>query len=226
MNYAPLEKIITYVFKDKALLKQALTHSSISKNHLERHEFLGDAVLGLVIAKALFLQFPDSAEGELSKMRANLVCKQALLDIATLWGLADYLAVGAGERDQDGALKSESIAANAVEAVIGAVFQDSGWFEVEQVVKSAWAEKLQESNTHDLRDAKSKLQEITQGNALGLPHYRIEDLGVQQSPRFKASCILNSYVLGVGMGERKKTAEIMAAEQALKHQTIGELTAG
>lgn len=225
MNYALFEKEIGYIFENKSLLKQALTHASVAEKHLERHEFLGDAVLGLVIAQCLFEMFPDVSEGELSKMRANLVCKQALLDIATKWQLAGVLDVGAGERERDGTLKSISIAANAVEAVIGAVFQDSGWSDACAVVKISWQEKLGQASLLDLRDAKSQLQELTQAHNMGLPQYTIQDLGVQVSPRFKASCSLNHVALGEGKGSRKKTAEIQAAEQALLHPNIRELMA-
>ncbi|MDX8383847.1 MAG: ribonuclease III domain-containing protein, partial [Ghiorsea sp.] len=135
---SPLEKVIGYSFKNSKLLTRALTHASKSPTHLERQEFLGDAVLGLVIADYLHKAYPDSAEGDLSKMRANLVCKSALLDVAKQWSLAEHLFVGDGERAQGGGLKSASISANAVESVIGAVFQDAGWKDAQDVVLGAW----------------------------------------------------------------------------------------
>ncbi len=222
--HSSLEKTIGYHFKDKALLARALTHASKSTQHLERQEFLGDAVLGLTIADYLFQNYPDSAEGDLSKMRANLVCKPALLSIAGQWELARYLNVGDGERSPSGELKSESIAANAVESVIGAVFQDAGWDYARQVVLQAWAKELKQAKPVNLRDAKSQLQEITQAHALGLPVYEIEDLGLNQTPRFQASCYIQKECLGVAQGNRKKEAELNAAKIAIESSALARLT--
>jgi len=223
LNYERLESKIGYVFTDKSILNKALTHASKSQSHLERQEFLGDAVLGLSIAEYLYQQYPDVAEGDLSKMRANLVCKTALLDIAKAWQLSKYLNVGDGERTAKGELKSQSIAANAVEAVIGAVFLDAGWETAKQVLLKAWADLIEQVEPIDLRDAKSELQELTQANRLGLPTYIITDLGVQKSPRFQAECLLNQLRLGMGRGERKKTAELNAAKEALLGKALIQL---
>jgi len=210
-----LEDKLGYHFKDKLLLEKALTHASKSPNHLERQEFLGDAVLGLVIADYLYHCYPNLAEGDLSKMRANLVCKSALLQIAQLWNIDSYLNVGDGERNKNGGLKSESIAANAVESVLGAVFEDAGFADVKTLILSAWLPLLQHVQPINLRDAKSQLQELTQAKALGLPNYVLHDLGVTVSPRFQAVCFLNKQKLGEGAGNRKKEAELEAAQQAL-----------
>jgi len=217
---SPLEKKIGYNFNDKFLLQQALTHASKSPQHLERQEFLGDAVLGLTISEYLFQHYPDSAEGDLSKMRANLVCKRALLAVAKDWQLALHLNVGDGERTKQGKLKSESIAANAVESVIGAVFQDGGWDEARKVIIKAWKATLKDVKPVNLRDAKSQLQEITQAHGLGLPLYEVKDLGLNAKPRFQATCILQSKCLGIGLGDRKKSAEIHAASLALKNNAL------
>ncbi len=215
-----LEETIGYSFKDKSILQRALTHASKSSQHLERQEFLGDAVLGLTIASYLFKQFPDLAEGDLSKMRANLVCKSTLLQIARAWDLAGFLEVGDGERSPRGELKSQSIAANAVESVIGAVFQDSNWDEARSVVLKAWSAQLKAVNPDNLRDAKSKLQELTQGLALGLPSYAVEDLGLNKPQRFQAKCFVQGNCLGTGKGARKKEAELNAAAAALKSKPL------
>ena len=220
---SPLEKEIGYTFKNYELLTRALTHASKSPTHLERQEFLGDAVLGLVVANYLHHTYPDSTEGDLSKMRANLVCKRALLDVAKQWSLARYLVVGDGERTKSGNLKSPSISANAVESVIGAVFQDSGWHDAQDVVLRAWKSLLVHVEPINLRDAKSELQELSQSRALGLPVYEIEDLGLNQLPRFQATCFLKNTRLGVGCGERKKTAEIQAAAAALASNKLKAL---
>jgi len=218
-----LEKKIGHVFKKKYLLNKALTHASKSEMHLERQEFLGDSVLGLVITTYLYQNYPDLAEGDLSKMRANLVCKSALLEIARQWKLGSFLNVGAGEMNSDGSIRSESIVANAVESVIGAVFEDAGWEAAQKLVLHAWAEQLAVVQPINLRDAKSELQELTQGLGLGLPDYDLKDFGSQQSPRFYAVCSLNGVKLGEGSGQRKKEAEIKAAKLALQSTAVAEL---
>ncbi len=223
MNLGTFEHTIGYTFKQPGLLKRALTHASKSSEHLERQEFLGDAVLGLVIAEYLFQQFPDSDEGDLSKMRANMVCKQALLKVSQSWELDALLEVGDGERKKHGGLKSISIAANAVEAVIGAVFEDKGFQQAKDIVLKAWKPLLKDVQPINLRDAKSALQELTQSKALGLPRYVIEDFGTLHSPRFQAVCLLGEERLGSGLGERKKEAEINAAQDALNSKKIKNL---
>ena len=125
------------------------------------------------------------------------------------------LNVGDGERKGSG-IKSVSIAANAVEAIIGAVFSDGGWLEARRVVLQAWEPMLRTMGKADLRDAKSRLQELTQSEGWGLPVYQVTDLGVEKKPRFQAPCYVNEKQMGLGTGERKKTAEINAAEQALE----------
>jgi len=218
-----LEQIIGYTFHDISILNKALTHASKASEHLERQEFLGDAVLGLIISEYLYHQYPQLNEGTLSKMKANLVCKDALLHVAKSWKLASFLNVGDGERDKAGHLKSPSIAANAVESIIGAVFLDAGWQQAKQLVLNAWENLIKQIEPSNLRDAKSKLQELTQANKLGLPRYTITDLGIQSSPRFKAECMLQGKCLGIGLGERKKQAELEAASQALSSSVMRSL---
>ncbi len=220
MKQQNLEQIIGYTFKDTSILNKALTHASKAPEHLERQEFLGDAVLGLIISEHLYRQYPQLNEGALSKMKANLVCKDALLEVAIFWKLSSFLNVGEGERDKQGRLKSPSIAANAVESIIGAVFLDASWDEAKQLVLKAWENLINQVEPSDLRDAKSKLQELTQANKLGLPNYIISDLGMQSSPRFKAACMLQEKCLGTGLGDRKKSAELQAASQALTSHVI------
>lgn len=190
-----------------------MTHRSYGAEHMERLEFLGDAVLGLIMAEHLHRNFPQAAEGELSRMRATLVCKKSLGEVADRWRLADCLVVGEGERSAHG-IRSPSIAANAVEAVIGAVFEDGGWEAARATVLQAWQEMLAGADTADSRDAKTRLQELTQGKGWGLPEYLVTDMGTDRSPRFEAVCSVNGERLGKGRGERKKLAELAAAEQA------------
>jgi len=216
-----LESCIAYSFSDRQLLNRALTHRSamqaLGGTHLERLEFLGDAVLGLVISEYLHDTFPDKPEGDLSRMRSVLVRKQGLFEVAETWQLVDYLCVGDSERDGKGrGIKSPSIAANAVEAVIGAVFEDGGWEPARAVVKRAWGPMLKGIGEIDTLDAKSRLQELTQAHDWGLPEYALVDLGAGVSLRFEASCRVRGELLGSGKGERKKQAETEAAEQAYR----------
>ena len=211
---ARLEAKIGYRFSDADLLERALTHRSMTDLHMERQEFLGDAVLGLVISQYLHHHYPELPEGKLSRMRSALVRKESLYEVALVWKLTQYLHVGESERMVGGGIKSPSIAANAVEAVIGAVFQDGGWEAARKLVLQAWKNMIKDIGQVDTRDAKSRLQEFTQAKAWGLPEYELLDRGVGKSPRFEAKCRVNGELAGSGFGERKKIAEIEAAEQA------------
>lgn len=209
-----LQEGMGYHFHDDGLLKRALTHSSASEHHMERLEFLGDAVLGLVISQALHSRFPDAPEGDLSRMRAALVRKEGLLRIADRWALERVVCVGGSQKGTTG-IKSKSITANAVEAIIGAVFEDGGWDAARRVVQAAWQDALACVDVESSRDAKSRLQELTQGKGWGLPEYRVVDHGVDSQPRFEAICLVNGSRSGSGGGARKKSAELAAAEAAL-----------
>jgi len=210
-------KRIGHTFSQPALLERALTHRSSSSTHMERLEFLGDAVLGLVVSEYLHATFPDTDEGALSRMRASLVRRESLAVIAGQWQLAPVLRVGEGERDSAGNIKSPSIPANAVEAVIGAVFVDGGWEAARAVVLAAWENLFRHADTADARDAKTRLQEYTQAKGWGLPEYVVADAGAGASPRFMAECWVNGKLLGRGSGDRKKEAETQAAAKACEY---------
>jgi len=215
LPYEEFKRRIDTQFTDEKLLLRALTHCSHSSEHMERLEFLGDAVLGLAVAEYLHDLFPGEAEGQLSRLRAGLVCKESLYKVAQSWELELYIRVGEGERSLSG-IKSRSIVANAVEAVIGAVFKDAGWSAAQSLILQAWEPLLKQMNISDARDAKSRLQEYTQGKAWGLPEYKVQDLGVNSEPRFEAQCWVKNKLRGRGLGLRKKQAELSAAEDALK----------
>ena len=216
-NFAAVQKRIGYTFSDCHLLQRALTHRSAPQAlhgmHMERLEFLGDAVLGLVVSELLHTLFPNKAEGDLSRMRSLLVRRESLLKVAESWRLASHLIVGESEKHGH-SIKSPSIAANAVEAVIGAAFEDGGWVQARNIIRAAWQPLLADIGRVDARDAKSRLQELTQANSWGLPEYRVTDHGVGTSPRFTAACYVEGKVTGRGSGVRKKLAEIAAAEEA------------
>ncbi|MDX8388848.1 MAG: ribonuclease III [Mariprofundaceae bacterium] len=213
-NFSELESHLAYTFTQPTLLQRALTHRSAVEIHQERMEHLGDAALGLVITEFLYAAYPDSHEGELSRLRAAVVCRSALFEVALGWQLGHYLHVGSGERDIEGKIKSTSIIANSVEAVIGAIFEDGGWAAAREVVLKHWQPLLEHINLDDVHDAKSRLQELTQAKGWGLPEYRIVDRGVTVTQRFEARCYVSDRQQGKGEGQRKKQAETMAAEKA------------
>ncbi|MDX8395019.1 MAG: ribonuclease III family protein, partial [Mariprofundaceae bacterium] len=177
-------------------------------------EFLGDAVVGLVIAEYLHQHFLDATEGEMSRMRAAVVCKEGLLKVAHLWKLKDEVTVGIGERSSLGAPKSQSVIANAVEALIGAVFLEAGLDQVRALILKAWHQMLNSMDDLILHDPKSRLQEYTQGKTWGLPIYEIKGQGPDVTLRFLAECYVNGKMLAHGRGARKKIAESEAAKVA------------
>ncbi|MDX8378229.1 MAG: ribonuclease III [Mariprofundales bacterium] len=206
------EQRISYHFDDIALLERALTHSSTGeKKHMERLEFLGDAVLDLVIAELLFQRFPNRDEGCLTRMRAQLVRKESLKRIADLWQIAPLLHVGAGERE-NGNIRSSSISSNAVEAILGAIYLDSkaDLTAVKTCIIKEWEVLMTDLSAE--RDAKSRLQEYTQERCWGLPSYQTAMIN---NNVFHAGCYVRGQIKGEGDGRRKKIAEQLAAEQAL-----------
>lgn len=209
----PLQQALGYVFAHPSLLRVALTHRSAGEPHMERLEFLGDAVLGLAIASELFRRFPDADEGMLTRMRSRLVSRESLLHIADAWAIEGWLHVGEGERRR-GRIQSRSIMANAVEAVIGAVYEDGGWPAAKSLVVRWWEPLIEGLDVTQLLDAKTRLQEWTQARGMGLPAYEVTDLGPGQHPRFRAVCKVQGRIMGEGVGERKKSAEFAASRQA------------
>ena len=216
-----LEKKIGYKFKNKELLKTALTHSSYANEqggavkYNERLEFLGDSVLGIITAEYLFINHRDFPEGELTKVRSALVCENALFRFAGEIDLGEYLFLGKGEANTGGRNRP-SILADAFEALIAAIYLDGGMEEAKSFVlrfiKNAQAEAI-EINT----DYKTKLQEITQKN----PEERVEyvvigETGPDHDKRFIVGVKLNSNLIGKGEGRSKKQAEQLAAKEALR----------
>lgn len=222
-DFAGLEARIGYSFRQRELFVRALTHRSAASDHLERLEFLGDAVLGLIISEHLYHHFATAGEGQLTRLRSLLVCRDTLLDIAHAWQLQRHVRVGGGERDAAGRVKSPAILADAVEALIAAVFLDGGWDAVRRLVLAAWGERLAAIDAGaDVRDAKTRLQEFTQARGWGLPHYDVEDLGGGLEARFLARCLVHGRTWGKGRGKTKKAAEAAAARQAWQALTHGK----
>ncbi len=217
-----LEDKIGYQFKNKNLLLQALTHSSYAnegKKHgrnNERLEFLGDSVLSVIVAKHLFLKYKDIPEGELTKLRASLVCEKALDVFAQKLGLGEYLRLGKGE-EMTGGRQRPSILADAFEAVIAALYLDGGYQAAQKFVLSFIPEDLDVKSANQLADYKTTLQEIIQQNREEKIEYVLADeKGPDHAKVFTAEVLLNSNVIGVGEGSSKKQAEQNAAKEALK----------
>ncbi len=217
---AELEDKIGYSFSDRALLKQALTHSSYANeikirkcDNYERLEFLGDAVLELVSSDFLFSKYPDMTEGKLSKLRASLVCETALAHTAHQLKLERYFLLGKGEETTGGRNRS-AIACDVVEALIGAIYLDSG---INEAGKFIFQFILNDIESKQLfYDAISLLQEYVQGRTLGQLNYRVTDeKGPEHDKEFCVELTLEQRVVGHGTGHNKKAAEQQAAYQAL-----------
>lgn len=212
-----LEHKIGYHFSDPALLQQALTHRSAAVKHNERLEFLGDAILNLSIAEALYHQFPRCNEGELSRMRATLVREPTLAELARQFELGDYLALGAGEL-KSGGFRRESILADCVEAIIGAISLDRDLPTATQIVRQWYQPLLQHIKPgENQKDAKTRLQEYLQGRRLPLPVYNVLEIkGEAHCQSFTVECnVSNIDRTFVGSGSSRRKAEQAAAEQIL-----------
>ena len=206
-----------HIFNQEALLTQALTHRSASSRHNERLEFLGDALLGQIISAQLYHRFPDASEGELSRMRSSLVKEKTLAELATELQLGDILHLGSGEL-KSGGFRRESILADALEAIIGAIYLDAGFPSCERVVLQLFAERLNhlpESGTD--KDAKTRLQEALQGARLPLPQYDLlATYGEAHAQTFHVRCTLHDGRIAEGRGSSRRRAEQQAAEQLLE----------
>jgi len=213
-----LERRIGHRFKDPALLAQALTHRSFGSPHNERLEFLGDGVIGCVIAEELYARFPEIAEGELSRLRASLVREAALAGVARAIGLSAFLRLGEGEVSSGGAERS-SILADALEAAFGAVFLDGGYDAVRACVRRTFGEALEQLDPRlPAKDAKTRLQELLQGRRQQLPEYRVIGTeGAAHKQVFEVECIAGDLGLrATGNGSSRRRAEQQAAANLLK----------
>lgn len=210
-----LQKTLGYQFNNLDLLKQALTHRSASGEHNERLEYLGDAILGVVIAEALFHQFPKQNEGDLSRMRATLVRGQTLAEIAKEFTLGEVIRLGPGEM-KSGGHRRESILADAVEALIGAVFLDSDIDTTKSLVLSWYQQRLHTISPVALKDPKTRLQEFLQGRRLPLPSYEVEATqGQAHNQTFTVSCTVEGREAILATGTSRRKAEQAAAEQII-----------
>lgn len=215
-----LEQRLQYRFKDKALLQQALTHSSFAneqkinkRDDYERLEFLGDAVLELVSSEFLFGEFPDLPEGQLTKKRASMVCEPALAYCAREIELGRFIFLGRGEESTGGRMR-ESIISDVLEAVIGAVYLDGGLSEAKALIDRFVLSDLE--NKQLFYDSKTILQEKIQKAGNKKLEYRlIEESGPEHDKVFRVEALLDGQKIGEGSGRNKKHAEQQAAYQAL-----------
>lgn len=211
---ARLQGRLRYEFNDIDLLEQALTHKSYSKAHNERLEFLGDAVLGSVIAESLFRDHPDLAEDALTLIRADLVRKDTLAEVALTLGLGEFLHLGSGER-KSGGRQRPSILADALEAIIGAVTLDGGVEAARSMVLYLYAGLLKDVAARGAsKDPKTRLQELLQGRALELPVYDVvATAGSEHRRSFTISCTVQALsLMTTGRGSSRRAAEKAAAQ--------------
>lgn len=218
-----LQERLAHRFGDPALLQRALTHRSYSADHNERLEFLGDSVLGLAVAHMLYEALGDLPEGDLSRVRANLVKQATLHRIARDVGLSEHLRLGEGELRAGGCDKP-SILADALEAVIGAVYLDAGYPAAQALVRRLFArEDIRPDMAVTARDAKTRLQEWLQGRKLQLPHYEVVAVGgAAHRQVFEVHCEVNQ----LGLRSMGEGASRRAAEQEAAAAMLGQLPPG
>ena len=213
-----------YQFADVRLLQQALTHRSAASENNERLEFLGDAVLDFVISDVVFRSHANAPEGDLSRLRSSLVKDTSLAECALQLGLGEHLILGGGER-KTGGHRRESILADALEAIFGAVYLDSGFEAARQVIERAFGDRLEDfPDVADLRDPKTRVQEWLQARGLGLPEYELVKVsGKAHRQVFEVSCAANDgSLLTTGRGTTRRNAEQEAAQKMLKELAGGK----
>ena len=211
------KKYLGYAFGDEDLLQQALTHRSASANHNERLEFLGDAVLGMAVAHAVYIRRPDGPEGDLTRLRAMLVRRETLADIARDIELGSQISVGPGE-NRSGGSELSSVLANALEAIIGAIFLDGGYPAAEAAIGRVYASRLSVlPDSESLKDPKTRLQERLQADQIAPPDYSLSFVtGPSHAQIFEVACRVASLELeATGTGTSRRRAEQDAAARLL-----------
>ena len=213
-----LEKTLGYRFQNAELFQQALTHRSAARRNNERLEFLGDAVLDFVVSEFVYAACPDAPEGDLSKLRASLVKDETLAEIALELELGEHLILGSGER-KTGGHRRESILADALEAIFGAVYLDSGFDAAKTVVEHVYAARYRNlPDVGDLRDPKTQLQEWLQARKMELPDYELVNAsGKDHQQRFTVTCtVQESSAVTEGESTTRRKAEQKAARKMIE----------
>jgi ribonuclease-3 len=219
--YLHLYKRLGYTFANEANMVEALTHRSVSKQHNERLEFLGDAILGMVIAKVLYQRFPKQPEGKLTRMRSSLVKGDTLAEVAREFELGELLLLGPGEL-KSGGFRRDSILADAVEAIIGAIYLEAGMDQCEALILDWFASRLKALDPEAVsKDDKTRLQEYLQANKHPLPLYEVTEIkGKSHDQTFYVECNVAGIDKAViGMGNSRRRAEQKAAKQAFEKLT-------
>ena len=217
-----LKKSLDYEFADPRLLEQALTHRSAPGDNNERLEFLGDAVLDFVISEVVFRTHPGAPEGDLSRLRSSLVKDTSLAKLASDLGLGQFLILGGGER-KTGGHRRESILADALEALFGAVYLDAGFDAARTIIEEVFGNRLRDfPDVEELRDPKTRLQEWLQARQMGLPVYElIEVTGKPHQQSFEVTCEIGGHVTR-GVDTTRRNAEQEAALRMLDELTEGD----
>lgn len=218
-----LQNLIGYQFKNPALLNEALTHSSYANEHKSQHikynerlEFLGDSVLSIVVSDYIYKNCPELPEGELTKLRASLVCENSLYEFAKKIDLGKYLILSKGERNNGGADRP-SILSDAFEALIAAIYIDGGFAPASKHILNFVIPAIKNSKKKKINDYKTTLQEIIQKNpGEKLEYVLVKESGPDHNKHFVVEVHLNSNVIGKGGGRSKKEAEQQAAREALE----------
>ena len=215
-----LQKKFSSEFNDIGLLKQALTHRSVSKNNNERLEFLGDSVLGCVVSEELYRRYPLIDEGQLSRLRSHLVRGQTLANLAKTLNISESLTLGHGEL-KSGGFRRESILADAFEAILGAIFLDSDYLTVKNIILELFVDLINQSRPEDsLKDFKTQLQELLQKKGYSLPSYElIQTKGKDHNAIFYVSCTVQE----LNLKSEKNAKSIKRAEQACAQSILEEI---
>lgn len=224
MSLETLQDAIGYRFLNRALLEEALTHRSFGVPHNERLEFLGDSVLNCAVSSVLFNEFPDADEGELSRRKAHHVRQDSLHGAAQRIDLGRFLRLGAGEM-KSGGYSRPSTLADALEAIIGAVYLDGGFGKAMIVVDKLLRDSLESRSTlAPVKDSKTTLQELLQARHIELPKYSIRATkGAAHDRRFEVECLIERLgIRTLGLGASKRSAEQAAAECAIEKLSSGK----
>jgi len=217
-NLKPLCQQLNYDFNRIELLETALAHRSAKKNNNERLEFLGDSVVNFIIADLLYQRANKAKEGELSRLRAELVRGETLAELAKEFSVGQYLILGTGE-EKSGGRERRSILANAMEAIIAAIYLDSDLDSCRAVISEWFSERIDQTlSTGSRKDAKTRLQELLQSRHMSLPRYHIKEIiGDQHQQTFVVECRVEGLeMISQGRGSSRRRAEQQAASQYLK----------
>lgn len=217
MSLPSIERAFGYVFGSRDILDRALTHRSFGASHNERLEFLGDSVLNCVIAHALYERFAGVREGDMSRLRANLVRQETLAEIAQRLDLGEQLRLGEGEL-KSGGFRRPSILADALEALFGAVFVDGGFESAKKTILRLYEPFLANLDPNSGKDAKTALQEFLQGRRLALPQYQLRATrGDAHAQEFEVECLIPELgIVATGRGPSRRAAEQEAARRAFE----------